>query len=289
MENRQSQDSPFKVLVVDDHPNTAHMLARAISRLGSHVEAIPATSGLEALQHMEDRAADILITDMMMPEMTGIELIEKLNDNPALSPGVTYLLTAHDSAGVREIAQRLNVREVLSKPAHPEQICELVSQTIYELKNTKAYDTEPKSSTQNTDPRQENINITQLLWEVAKKFQPQADVKDHLLVVGKTEPDLKVRGNTTQLRHALRSLVWSAINNTPKGGTVILSSENGSEMVKILVRDTGYGNNENANHETNDQDLETVKSIAQEHGGDVTVDSETGKGTCFTLSLPICN
>jgi len=287
MENRQSHDSPFKVLVVDDHPNTAHMLARAISRLGSHVEAIPATSGLEALQHMEDRAADILITDMMMPEMTGIELIEKLNDNPSISPSVTYLLTAHDSVGVREIAQRLNVREVLSKPAHPEQICELVSQTIYELKSAKAHDTEPKSSTPNTSPRQENINITQLLWEVAKKFQPQADVKDHLLVVGKTEPDIQVRGNTTQLRHALRSLVWSAINNTPKGGTVILSSENGSDMVKICVRDTGYGNNGNANYETNDQDLETVKSIAQEHGGDVTIESEVGKGTCFTLSLPL--
>jgi signal transduction histidine kinase len=89
------------------------------------------------------------------------------------------------------------------------------------------------------------------------------------------------------LRQALRSLVWNAINNTPKGGTVILSSGNGSNMVKIYVRDTGYGNNGQLDIETNDQDLETVKAIAEEHGGDVTVESEVGKGSCFTLSLPL--
>ena len=291
MENRYSLDSHFKVLVVDDHPNTAHMLARAISRLGPHVEVISATSGIEAIQHMEDGTADILITDMMMPEMTGMELIEKLNDRLSLTPAVAFLLTAHDSAGVREIAHRLNIKEVISKPAHPEQICELVSQTINELKQSKADDVRPVPQDAekglNTDAKHEELNINQLLWEVAKKFQSQADIKNQLLVVGKTESDLKVRGNAAQLRQALRSLVWSAINNTPKGGTVLLSSENGSDMVKILVRDTGYGDTAITDHEIGEQDLEGVKTIAEEHNGTVTVESESGKGTCFVMSLPV--
>jgi len=277
---------------VDDHPNTANMLARAISRLGSHVEVVSATSGVEALQHVEDGAADILITDMMMPEMTGMELIETLNDTPSLTPAVTFLLTAHDSAGVREIARRLNVKEVIAKPAHPEQICELISQTVDELKKSQPVETEstpqaPATVNPRTEPKQEDLNISELIWEVAKKFQPQADIKNHLLVVGKTTPVSMVRGNAAHLRQALRSLVWNAINNTPKGGTVILSSGNGSNMVKICVRDTGYGNNGQLDTETNDQDLETVKAIAEEHGGDVTVESEVGKGSCFTLSLPL--
>ena len=277
---------------MDDHPNTANMLARAISRLGSHVEVVSATSGVEALQHVEDGAADILITDMMMPEMTGMELIETLNDTPSLTPAVTFLLTAHDSAGVREIARRLNVKEVIAKPAHPEQICELISQTVDELKKSQPVETEstpqaPATVNPRTEPKQEDLNISELIWEVAKKFQPQADIKNHLLVVGKTTPVSMVRGNAAHLRQALRSLVWNAINNTPKGGTVILSSGNGSNMVKICVRDTGYGNNGQLDTETNDQDLETVKAIAEEHGGDVTVESEVGKGSCFTLSLPL--
>jgi len=126
-------DSHVKILVVDDHPNTANMLARAISRLGSHVEVVSATSGNEALKHAENGAVDILITDMMMPEMTGMELIEMLNDQPSISPAVSFLLTAHDSLVVREIAQRLNVKQVISKPVHPEWICQLISQTIAEL------------------------------------------------------------------------------------------------------------------------------------------------------------
>ena len=283
-------DSPVKVLVVDDHPNTANMLARAISRLGSHVEVVSVTSGIEALHRLDVSAADILITDMMMPEMTGMELIEKLNDNPSISPMVTFLLTAHDSAGVREIAQRLNVKDVISKPARPEQICELISQTIGELNSSKSAKTKitthkginPASG---VDTTQAVMNVSQLLWEVAKKLQPQADLKDHLLAVGKTDPDSTVHGNPVQLRQALRSLVWVAIHNTPNGGTVILSSENEANTVKIFVRDTGYGKiteTESMNH-----DLETVKSIANQYGGDVIVESEVGKGTCFTMSLPI--
>jgi CheY-like chemotaxis protein len=295
MEHRQilsTDDSRVKVLVVDDHPNTAHMLARAISRLGSHVDVVSATSGLEALQHVEDGAADILITDMMMPEMTGMELIETLNNSLTLTPSVTFLLTAHDSAGVREIARRLNVKQVISKPAHPEQICELISQTVEELKKSQVVEPEatprePAGVNPKTEPKYESLNISELIWEVAKKFQPQADIKNHLLVVGKTEPVSVVQGNAMHLRQALRSLVWSAINNTPRGGTVILSSENEADTVKIFVRDTGYGYNEMSENDGGDEDLAIVKSIAEEHGGDVTVESEVGKGTCFTLCLPI--
>jgi signal transduction histidine kinase len=228
---------------------------------------------------------------MMMPEMTGMELIETLNDNPSLTPSVIFLLTAHDSAGVREIAHRLNVKDVIAKPAHPEQICELISQTVNELQQSKGVDTDQTIQDENKEPysetRHEELNVNQLLWEVAKKFQSQADIKDQLLVVGKTEPDLKVHGNAAQLRQALRTLVWSAINNTPKGGSVILSSENGSDMVRVLVRDTGYGDEGLIDHESFGQDLAVVKSIAEAHGGAVTVESEIGKGTCFVMSLPI--
>ena len=175
MENGQAPISQFNVLVVDDHPNTADMLARAISRLGPHVIATAATSGLEALQHMEDGPVDVLITDMMMPEMTGIELIETLGGKPSISPSVIFLLTAHDSPGVREIAERLNVKEVISKPAHPEQICELVLRTMNELKTSKPGETEMDSG-QSADTNaaeetaQDELDINQLLWEVAKKF-----------------------------------------------------------------------------------------------------------------------
>jgi len=140
MEIRQklsTGDSRFKILVVDDHPNTAHMLARALSRLGPHVEVASATSGLEALQRVEEEPVDILITDLMMPEMNGVELIETLNNQPSLSPAAIFLLTAYDSAVVRISAETLHVKEVIAKPVHPEWICEVVTRAMDELKGSK--------------------------------------------------------------------------------------------------------------------------------------------------------
>jgi len=147
MENGQDlsiAESRVKVLIVDDHPNTATMLARAISRLGPNVDAIAATSGHEAIKHAEEKAADILITDMMMPEMTGLKLIETLIEK-SLSPAVSFLLTAHDSEELRETALQTNVKQVISKPASPELVCEIVQQTMDELKRSKEEKTEADS------------------------------------------------------------------------------------------------------------------------------------------------
>ena len=114
MENGQSLDKRFKVLIVDDHPNTADMLARAISRLSPDIEVYAATSGYEAVEHAKNKAVDILITDMMMPEMTGLKLIETLAMQ-SLSPAVSFLLTAYDSTELREAAQRTSVKDVIAK------------------------------------------------------------------------------------------------------------------------------------------------------------------------------
>jgi CheY-like chemotaxis protein len=140
MENGQTLSVPnsqVKILVVDDHPNTANMLARAISRLGPHVQVTSAINGQEALSHAKNTAVDILITDMMMPEMTGLKLIETLKAQQTGHSLITFLVTAHDSTGLREIANQLNVKEVLAKPVHPERICQIVTQAMDEINQLK--------------------------------------------------------------------------------------------------------------------------------------------------------
>ena len=125
-----------RILIVDDHPSTAATLARALGQLGSAVEVISATNGSEALEKVKDKGVDILITDMIMPEMTGLELIEKLRDHPGGRPARTYLVTAYDVPGLKVTAQRLKVNEVLIKPVRPERIYEIVSRDIEEMKQS---------------------------------------------------------------------------------------------------------------------------------------------------------
>lgn len=138
MQNRDmnfnySASSPVKILVVDDYPNAAALLARSLARLDSRVEVVSATSALQALECVQDSAADIVITDMDMPDMTGLELIEKLQEHTAGTPIVSVLITASQALELNIRARHLNVREVLQKPVHPERVCQVVNQVLKEM------------------------------------------------------------------------------------------------------------------------------------------------------------
>ena len=125
--------SPARILVVDDHPHTAELLARVLSQLGLQVHVISATSAHQALEYVKKGAIDILITDMDMPEMTGLELIKKLQEHPAGSRIVSVLFTASHAPELETRARHLNVREVLHKPVHPERVCQIVNQVLEEM------------------------------------------------------------------------------------------------------------------------------------------------------------
>ena len=153
----------IKILVVDDHPNTAHTLARAISQIGSRVEVCSATSGSQALEAANEGAVDILLTDMIMPEMTGLELIEQLQKHPGGRPTFSFLITAYEVPGLRVSAQRLKVRDVIIKPVHPERICRIVSQAIQEMDQIRPSTTEPAQNKPFTiliaDDRPDNLML----------------------------------------------------------------------------------------------------------------------------------
>lgn len=125
----------MRILVVDDHPNTATTLARALTQLGPAVDVVSAVSGADALEKVKDKGVDILFTDMIMPEMTGLELIEKMQNHPGGKPSYAYLITAYDVPGLKVTAQRLKVNDVIIKPVRPERICQIATNAIDEMKH----------------------------------------------------------------------------------------------------------------------------------------------------------
>lgn len=126
----------MRILLVDDHPNTAMTLARAISRLDNKIDVISATSGNQAIEFAEQGAIDILITDMMMPGMSGLELIERLQAHPVGRPMHIILMTAYDMPGLKETARRLRIHDTLIKPIPPEQICQTVKQVLENIEQS---------------------------------------------------------------------------------------------------------------------------------------------------------
>jgi len=153
-----------QILVVDDHPNTANTLARSLAQLGPHVNVISSSSGREALEKVKNSGVDILITDMIMPEMTGLELIEKMQNHPGGRPSFTYLVTAYDVPGLKVTAHRLRVNEVIVKPVRPERICQIASRAIEEMKHAtrpikKVMERKKKFKILVADDRPDNVTL----------------------------------------------------------------------------------------------------------------------------------
>lgn len=128
-----NRNAPVRILIVDDHPTTASTMARALSKLGPGVEILTAESGEQALELVRDSTVDLLITDMVMPGINGLELIEKLQSHPGGRPVYTALVTAYDVPGLKESARRLKVNEVITKPIRPERICQIITKAIEDL------------------------------------------------------------------------------------------------------------------------------------------------------------
>jgi DNA-binding response OmpR family regulator len=107
-----------KVLLVDDEAEFVRTLAERLQIRGIH--ALVATDGVEALQVVEEHAPPIVVLDVMMPGMSGIEVLQRLKErHPDIQ---VILLTGHGSTkeGVR--GMRLGAFDYLMKPVHIEEL-----------------------------------------------------------------------------------------------------------------------------------------------------------------------
>jgi CheY-like chemotaxis protein len=83
-----------RILVVDDEPDQRFLLRRIFERAG--YEVIDAGDGAAALRIVREAPPDLVVTDMMMPIMDGVELIRRLRDEPATA-GIPILAASGDT------------------------------------------------------------------------------------------------------------------------------------------------------------------------------------------------
>jgi CheY-like chemotaxis protein len=100
-----------RILVVDDEPDQRSLLRRIFERAGH--EVIDAGNGAAALRAVRERAPDLVVTDVMMPVMDGVELIRCLQGDPATAhipvvaaSGDSHLAGAADAVVVKPYNMR---------------------------------------------------------------------------------------------------------------------------------------------------------------------------------------
>ena len=97
------------ILVVDDNAVVARVLARLLQQKGHH--ALVAGDGPSALQTVRERSPDLILLDMMMPDMDGLEVLRRLKADPDTSRPPVVLFSAVDDPKVVKSALNQGARE----------------------------------------------------------------------------------------------------------------------------------------------------------------------------------
>jgi len=103
------------IMVVDDSATTRSLVASYISEWDD-CEVVEAASGFEALKILPARKIDLIMTDINMPDINGLELINFIRENPNYRHIPTIIITTENSAEDRKRGMELGARDYLVKP-----------------------------------------------------------------------------------------------------------------------------------------------------------------------------
>jgi two-component system chemotaxis response regulator CheY len=121
----------LSVLVVDDSSVMRRMVARslAVSGVPAH-ELFEAGDGHEALRLIRERYVDIVLCDLHMPVMDGLELVKQMGSDAATADVPVVIVSSERSPGLLAELEELGVRGFLRKPFQPEALGHLVRQVL---------------------------------------------------------------------------------------------------------------------------------------------------------------
>ncbi len=120
------------ILIVDDDPDLLFLAAHGVKSLGPEHQVVTAPNGISALNQAQNQTFDLIITDYMMPEMSGLELMEQVRQ---ISPQTQFILMTahHDSGGIRNKIETKELAGFVGKPFTLSDLLEEVKGVISQL------------------------------------------------------------------------------------------------------------------------------------------------------------
>lgn len=121
----------ISVLVVDDSETVRSIIAKTLRMANVPVKELhTAANGQEALDVLRDHWVDLVLTDINMPVMTGVELIERMGEDDALKGIPVVVVSTEGSATRIEELKSKGVCAYLRKPFTPEKFQEVFQQLL---------------------------------------------------------------------------------------------------------------------------------------------------------------
>ena len=117
-----------KILVIDDEPDLRELVRVNLDQAGYGVET--ASSGREALQALRRSTPDLVVLDLMLPDISGTELCRKIRSDPALADIPVIMLTAKAAEVDRVVGFELGADDYVTKPFSPRELVLRISAVL---------------------------------------------------------------------------------------------------------------------------------------------------------------
>jgi len=173
--------TPERILVVDDEPNMLGLFKKVLGKEGYEVVAV--SSGEEAIEKLETERFDLLISDLKMPGLNGLDLLKKTKSVSPTLPCI--MLTAHGTIDSAVSAMREGAYDYLPKPINNEEI---------KLTVKKALDLH--RLTREVEHLREKVGVESALGNIIGRSKPMRDLFRLIRLVGDSPTTVLIYGES---------------------------------------------------------------------------------------------
>jgi len=118
-----------KILIADDSPTMRSLIVSTLDAMDDF-ELIEAANGFEALRILPREKVDLVLTDINMPDINGLELVSFVRNNPLYKETPLVIISTEGSQRDREKGLALGANAYLVKPFNPEELQQLVAELL---------------------------------------------------------------------------------------------------------------------------------------------------------------
>ena len=123
----------LRFLVVDDNEDIRDVFCRLVERAGHLVST--AEDGQAAVEVLQGHSFDVMLLDLTMPRMGGVEVVRWLRAHPDVAPAMRIVVISAWAGEHRAVLQELGVETVMQKPLRIQQLTDLIAETLHDIES----------------------------------------------------------------------------------------------------------------------------------------------------------
>ena len=303
------------ILAVEAQLMTVFIAVAAAALIAAFVFAISLTAPIKAMTSAIRRMGKGDLTARVKVHASG-ELKELADSYNAMAEKIEnfdqsrsqFVQNASHELKTPLATMKLLLENLIYQPDMPSELrAEFMQDMNHEIDRLSGIITDlltlTKMDSEETAIKHEKFDFTELCIGAVHALQPAAE-KNRLTLTMDVAKDVTLQGDESKLGQVIYNLIDNAIKYTPEGGSVFVTMKTDGRNAVFAVRDTGVGiPEEDAKHifdrfyrvdkarsrETGGTGLglSIVRQMVQLHRGEIKVDSVFGKGSTFTVTLPL--